>query len=105
MKAKGHVIQFRSARSFATFLPAAFVLPTGGSFAQVFNVLAHIIHERFYCNRRYAAATCLAALVRSQAAGSPFTTSTYYFKYASVSQGFACPSPRRLGGLVTNRHE
>lgn len=23
--------------------------------------LAHIIHERFYCNRRYAAATSLAA--------------------------------------------
>jgi len=27
------------------------------------TVLAHIIHERFYCNRRYAAATSLAVVV------------------------------------------
>ena len=29
--------------------------------------LTHIIHERFYSNRRYAAATSLAAFVCSQA--------------------------------------
>ena len=31
--------------------------------------LTHIIHDRFYCNRRYAAATSLGAGFRTQARG------------------------------------
>ena len=48
--------------------------------------LTRIIHEHFCCNRGFAAATSL------RRAGSPLVTSPYRFKYASVSQGFACPS-------------
>src|SRR6185312_15844108 len=48
--------------------------------------LTRIIHERFYCNREFAAATSL------RRAGSPLPTSTYCFKYASVPRDSACPS-------------
>ncbi|MDH5253541.1 MAG: hypothetical protein OEW25_09465 [Nitrospira sp.] len=50
------------------------------------GALTRIIHERFCCNRGFAAAT------RLRRAGSPLTASTYCFKYASVSRGSACPS-------------
>ena len=33
------------------------------------NILARIIHERFYCNRRYAAVTSLAASFARPAGG------------------------------------
>ena len=48
--------------------------------------LTRTIHERFYCNREFAAATSL------RRAGSPLATSIYWFKYASVPRGSACPS-------------
>ena len=54
---------------------------------------AHIIHERFYCNRRYAAATSQhAASTACWRAGSPVAASTYCFKYASAPRGSACLS-------------
>ena len=42
--------------------------------------LARIIHEGFYCNRRYVAATSLTA-------GGLAARSTYCFKYASLPRG------------------
>lgn len=48
--------------------------------------LTRTIHERFDCNREFAATTSL------RRAGSPLATSTYCFKYASLSQGSACLS-------------
>jgi len=61
--------------------------------------LARIIHERFYCNRRSAAATSL------RPAGSPFGPSTY-----CTSTPWALRAPRtglatRLSDFATNRHE
>ena len=52
--------------------------------------LAHIIHERFYCNRRYAATTSLGAGFRTQAHGL-------------ASRGLDVPFQVRLGlsGLRT----
>ena len=43
------------------------------------RLLARMIHEGFYCNRRYAAATSLTA-------GEPATQliNTYCFKYAFI---------------------
>jgi hypothetical protein len=61
--------------------------------------LTRTIHERFYCNREFAATTSL------RRAGSPLATSTYCFKYASLSQGSACPSRNGLRNFATNRHE
>jgi len=56
-------------------------------------VLARNIHEDFYCNRRYAAATSLAAdFVRLKRAGSPVRYLDILFKYALVPQGSARPS-------------
>jgi len=40
--------------------------------------------------------------LRDQRAGSPLVTSPYCFKYASVSQGSACPSRKASGRF---RHE
>ncbi len=59
------------------------------------TLLARIIHERFCYNRGFAAATSL------RRAGSPLATSTYCFKYASVSRRAAqkTPPPHRLGGV------
>jgi hypothetical protein len=58
--------------------------------------LTRIIHERFCCNRGFAAATCLPRFAwRRQACRrtcSPLSPSTYCFKYASVLHGCACPS-------------
>src|ERR1700675_4808956 len=49
---------------------------------------ALIIHERFCCNRGFAAATSLDAVgPASRQAGSPFGRSTYCFKYASLPRG------------------
>ena len=61
----------------------------------IFNP-ARIIHEDFYCNRRYAAATSLPA------GGLAAQSVNILFKYASLPRGSACPSrvaSRRL------RHE
>jgi hypothetical protein len=52
--------------------------------------LARIIHERFCCNRGFAAATSLdAAGTASRQAGSPLSRSTYRFKYAFLPRGSA----------------
>ncbi len=62
-------------------------------------LLAHIIHERFYCKRRFAAATSLTA------GGLAPQSFDILFKYAQV---FGPPRARlatRLGAFVTNRHE
>ena len=61
--------------------------------------LARIIHERFCCNRRFAAATSL------RRAGSPLAPSTYC---SSTPRGLAAPHAplaTRLRDFATNRHE
>jgi hypothetical protein len=63
------------------------------------HTLARIIHERFCCNRGFAAATSLDAVgPASKQAGSPFGRSTYCFKYASLPRGSA-----RLSRVATAR--
>jgi hypothetical protein len=53
--------------------------------------LTRIIHERFCCNRPFAAATSLPALwTAGMRECSPLSPSTYCFEYASL------PSPTRL---------
>src|SRR5438445_8983096 len=60
--------------------------------------LTRNIHERFCCNRGFAAATSLDAVgTASRQAGSPFSRSTYCFKYASLPRGSA-----RLSRLATD---
>src|SRR5436309_15944787 len=69
--------------------------------------LAHIIHERFCCNRAFAATTSLGAVgTASRQAGSPLSRSTYRFKYAppSLAAPRACLA-WRLRDFATNRHE
>jgi hypothetical protein len=69
-------------------------------------MLAHIIHDRFYCNHRYAAATSLVA-------GFPHPSgqarrSVGRHTVSSMPSSLATPRARlawRLGGFVTNRHE
>jgi len=52
-----------------------------------------IIHECFYCDRRYAVATSLRAQVPARRrAGSPLGRSTYCFKYASLPRASTRPS-------------
>ena len=61
--------------------------------------LARIIHERFCCNRRSAAATNL------RQAGSPLAPSTYC---SSMPRGLTAPRAclaTRLSDFATNRHE
>ena len=59
--------------------------------------LTRIIHERFCCNRGFAAATSLDAVgTASWQAGSPLSRSTYCVKYASL--------PRRLGSGACLAH-
>ena len=68
--------------------------------------LAHIIHERFYCNRQYAAATSLAA-------GFPHPSGRARPSWpqrtvSSTPRPLRAPRARlawRLGGFVTNRHD
>jgi len=63
------------------------------------RTLARIIHERFCCNRGFAAATSL------RRAGSPLAPSTYC---SSTPRGLAAPHTRlatRLRDFATNRHE
>ena len=63
------------------------------------ETLARMIHERFCCNRGFAAATSLDAVgPASRQAGSPLGRSTYCFKYASLPRGSA-----RLSRLTTAR--
>ena len=71
-----------------------------------FMNLARIIHERFYCNRGFAAATSLAACFTApKRAGSPLGRSTSCSRMPPF-----LPAPRarlagRLHDFVTNRHE
>jgi hypothetical protein len=68
--------------------------------------LTHIIHDRFYCNRRYAAATGLAA--RFLQPSGQARRSVGRHTVSSMPPFLAAPRARlawRLGGLVTNRHE
>ena len=58
------------------------------------TTLPHIIHERFCCNRRFAAATSL------RRTGSPFAPSTYCWGLASARW-----SRTRLRDFATNRHK
>jgi hypothetical protein len=63
------------------------------------KTLAHMIHERFCCNRRSAAATSL------RPSGSPLGPSTYC---TSTRRGRRAPRAglaTRLSDFVTNRHE
>jgi hypothetical protein len=70
------------------------------------STIALIIHERFYCNHRYAAATGLAA-------GFPHPSgqarrSVGRHTVSSMPSFLAAPRARlawRLGSFVTNRHE
>jgi hypothetical protein len=70
------------------------------------NILARIIHERFYCNRGFAAATHLAACFTApKRAGSPLGRLTSCSRMPPF-----LPAPRarlagRLHDFVTNRHE
>jgi len=61
--------------------------------------LARIIHERFCCNRAFAATT------RLRLAGSPLAPSTYC---SSTPRSLTAPRARlatRLRDFATNRHE
>ena len=68
--------------------------------------LTHIIHDRFYCNRRYAAATSLAA--RFLHPSGQASRSIGRHTVSSMPSFSAAPRARlawRLGDFVTNRHE
>jgi hypothetical protein len=55
--------------------------------------LARIIHERFYCNGEFAAATSQHTAVElCWRTGSPLSPSTYCFKYALGPRVSARPS-------------
>ena len=68
--------------------------------------LAHIIHECFYCNHRYAAATSLAAnFLRPGGQARP---SRPHHTVSSMRRSLKAPRARlawRLVGFVTNHHE
>jgi len=51
--------------------------------------LTRTIHERFYCNREFAAATSL------RRAGSPLATSTYWFQVCLAPWGLRVPVSQR----------
>ena len=65
-----------------------------------------MIHERFYCTRRYAAATRLAAGFALQAGQAHHSVGQR--TVSSTPPSLAAPRARlakRLGGFVTNPHE
>jgi len=65
----------------------------GGVLCPAGRGLARIIHERFYYNRGFAAATSLhAAAAACRRAGSPLSRSTYRRGYASLPRGSTRPS-------------
>lgn len=68
--------------------------------------LARIIHDRFYCNRRYAVATSLAAgFPRPSGRARPARPQR---TVSSTPRSRRAPRARlawHLGGFVTNRHE
>ncbi len=68
--------------------------------------IARIIHERFYYNRGFAAATSLhAAAAACRRAGSPLSRSTYR---RGTPPSLVAPRARlatRLRDFATNRHE
>ena len=70
-----------------------------GSVARGTARLAHIIHERFCCNRRSATAT------RLRAAGSPLGPSTYCTSTPQVLRAPRAGLTTRLGDFATNCHE
>ena len=67
------------------------------------TLLAHIIHDRFYCTRRYSAGHPLQSrsngsrlgcqVPAAKRAGSPLGRSTYWFKYAFLPRGSAWGYP------------
>ncbi len=64
---------------------------------------ARIIHEQFYCNPAFAAATSLHAVSTARRrAGSPLSRSPYRREYASLPRGSARPSRDTTAGF---RHE
>jgi len=70
------------------------------------DALTHIIHERFYCNRRYAAATSLAVDVSRP--GEQARPSRPRHTVSSMPRSLRAPHARlawRLGGFVTNHYE
>ncbi len=63
--------------------------------------LARIIHERFCCNRSFAAATSLhAASAACRRAGSPLSRSLYCREYASLPRGSTRPSRNATGRFL-----
>ena len=71
-----------------------------------YKPFAHNIHELFYCNRRYAAPTSLAAsFARPACQARP---SWPQHTVSSMLRPLRTPRASlawRLGGFVTNRHE
>jgi len=63
------------------------------------NTLTRIIHERFYCNRRSAAAT------RLWAAGSPLSPSAYCMSTPRDLRPPGAALATRLRDFATNRHK
>jgi hypothetical protein len=90
-----HIVQSRETEARLTTPPINSI----GDARSLPPSLARIIHERFCCNRGFAAATNLEAVgMASRQAGSPFGRSTYCFKYASLPRGSA-----RLSRVATAR--
>jgi hypothetical protein len=68
--------------------------------------LTHIIHDRFYCNRRYAAATSLAARFPQPSGQSRRSVGRH--TVSNMPSFLAAPRAHlawRLGCFVTNRHK
>ena len=68
--------------------------------------LARTIHEGFYCNRRHAAATSLAAGFTRPSGRARHSAPQH--TVSSISRALAPPRTRlawRLRGFVTNPHE
>ncbi len=79
-------------------MTTALVIPLGA--------LARIIHERFYCNRRYVAATSLATVISWP--GGQARPSRPRHTVSSMRRSLKAPRARlawRLGGFVAKRHE
>jgi len=73
---------------------------------EAYVALTRIIHEHFYCNRRYAAPTSLAVVYLRP--GGQARPSRPRRTVSSTPHSLGAPRARltwRLGGFVTNRHE
>ncbi|MFY4730892.1 NADPH-dependent FMN reductase [Nitrospira sp. BLG_2] len=85
--------------------PVALLGVAGGTIGAI-KAVAHMIHDRFYCTHRYAAATRLAA--RFPQPSGQARRSVGRHTVSSMPSSLAVPRARlawRLGGFVTNRHE